>query len=106
MLNTNKWPVDVVRRPLVGPHPVGSKHVCRRGTRQESSQMRQIINIVARHAQRRVHQDRVADRLEAARPVEMAVPIEVHRQRPDQPGDGTRRADGQRRVGHAFEDHG
>ena len=68
--------------------------------------MRQVVDVVARHAQRRVHQDRVADRLEAARPVEMRVPIEVHRQRAHEAGDGTRRADGQRRVGHAFEDHG
>ena len=68
--------------------------------------MRQIINIVRRHAQRGVHQDRVADRLEAARPVEMAVPIEVHRQRAHEAGNGSRRADGQRRVRHAFEDHG
>ena len=67
--------------------------------------MRQIINIVARHAQRGVHQDRVADRLETARPVQMRMPIEVHCQRPDQAGDGARRADGQRRVGHAFDEH-
>ena len=67
--------------------------------------MRQVVNIVRRHAQGRVHQDRVADRLETARPVEMAVPVEVHRQRAHEAGNGTRRADGQRRVGHPFDEH-
>ena len=68
--------------------------------------MRQIVRIVGSHAKRGIHQDRVADRLEAARPVEMAVPIEVHRQRAHEAGDGARRAHGQRRVRHAFEDYG
>ena len=67
--------------------------------------MRQIINIVRSHAQRGIHQDRVADRLEAARPVQMRMPIEVHRQRAHEAGDGARRAHGQRRVGHAFDEH-
>ena len=68
--------------------------------------MREVVDVVRRHAQGRIHQDRVADRLETARPVEMAVPVEVHRQRAHEAGNGARRADGQRRVGHAFEDHG
>ena len=67
--------------------------------------MREVVDVVRSHAQRRVHQDRVADRLETARPVEMAVPIEVHRQRAHEAGNGTRRAHGQRRVGHAFDEH-